>query len=123
MKRWFLLSDGRLARRTSLTQLPCLLIVAVATMGLPQAARGGRAPSWLAVAKLQQDLYAAVKGDAALKKYPVWSISENGAERDNVGLQFLTIPKGAGASMPDGTKYADYANCHNYINHPAAPGL
>jgi hypothetical protein len=25
--------------------------------------------------------------------------------------------------MPAGTKYADYANCHNYIVHPSAPGL
>jgi hypothetical protein len=84
---------------------------------------GGRAPSWMAVAKLQRDLYAAVKSDPALKKYPVWSISENGAERDNVGLQFLTIPKGAGTLMPEGTKYADYAVCHNYIYHPNSPGL
>jgi hypothetical protein len=30
-------------------------------------------------------------------------------------LQFLTIPKGAGLSMPDGTKYADFANTHNYL--------
>ncbi len=84
---------------------------------------GGRAPSWMAVAKLQRDLYEAVKSDPLLKKYPVWSISENGAERDNVGLQFLTIPSGAGALMPDGTKYADFAVCHNYIYHPASPGL
>ena len=84
---------------------------------------GGQAPSWLAVAKLQRDLYAAVKSDPVLKKYPVWSISENGAERDNVGLQFLTIPKGAGALMADGAKYADYANCHNYFYHPSSPGL
>jgi hypothetical protein len=84
---------------------------------------GGRAPSWIAVAKLQRDLYDAVKGDPVLKKYPVWSISENGAERDNVGLQFLTIPAGAGSLMPDGTKYADDAVCHNYIYHPASPGL
>jgi hypothetical protein len=82
---------------------------------------GGRAPSWLAVAKLQRDLYAAVKSDPVLKKYPVWSVSENGAERDNVGLQFLTIPAGAGTLMPEGTKYADYAVCHNYIYHPASP--
>jgi len=84
---------------------------------------GGRAPSWLAVAKLQRDLYDAVKSDPVLKKYRVWSISENGAERDNVGLQFLTIPPGAGALLPDGTKYADYAVCHNYIYHPSSPGL
>lgn len=84
---------------------------------------GGRAPSWLAVAKLQRDLYEAVKSDPVLKKYPVWSISENGAERDNVGLQFLAIPTGAGTLMPDGTKYADYAVCHNYIYHPSARGV
>lgn len=84
---------------------------------------GGGAPSWLAVAKLQRDLYAAVKSDPVLKKYPVWSISENGAETDNVGLQFLTIPKGAGCLMPDGTRYADAANVHNYIYHPNSPGL
>ena len=82
---------------------------------------GGRAPSWLAVAKLQRDLYAAVKSDLVLKKYPVWSLCENGAERNNVGLQFLTIPAGAGTLMPDGTKYADYAVCHNYIYHPSSP--
>jgi hypothetical protein len=81
---------------------------------------GGQAPSWLAVARLQRDLYAAVKSDPLLKKYPVWSISENGAERDNVGLQFLTIPRGAGTLMPDGTKYADKAVCHNYIYHPSS---
>ena len=86
-------------------------------------AGGGRAPSWLAVAKLQRDLYKAVKSDPVLKKYPVWSISENGAETDNVGLQFLTVPTGAERVMPDGTRYADYANVHNYIYHPNSPGL
>ena len=84
---------------------------------------GGRAPSWLAVAKLQRDLYKAVKGDPVLKKYPVWSISENGAEVDNVGLQFLTIPEGAGTLLPAGTRFADSANVHNYIYHPGSPGL
>jgi hypothetical protein len=84
---------------------------------------GGRAPSWSAVAKLQRDLYSAVKNDPVLKKYPVWSISEGGAEVDNVGLQFLTIPAGAGASLPEGTKFADSANVHNYIYHPGSPGL
>ncbi len=84
---------------------------------------GGRASSWLAVAKLQRDLYRAVKSDPVLQKYPVWSISEGGAEVDNVGLQFLTIPKGAGTLLPEGTQYADYANVHNYIYHPSAPNL
>jgi hypothetical protein len=84
---------------------------------------GGRAPSWLAVAKLQRDLYKAVKGDSVLKKYPVWSISENGGEVDNVGLQFLTIPEGAGTLLPAGTRFADSANVHNYIYHAGSPGL
>src|SRR5579884_605549 len=84
---------------------------------------GGRAPSWLAVAKLQRDLYNAVKSDPRLKEYPVWSISEGGAELDNVGLQFLTIPRGAGCLLPEGTRFADYANVHNYIYHPGSPGL
>ena len=30
---------------------------------------GGQAPSWMAVARLQRDLYAAVKSDPVLKKY------------------------------------------------------
>jgi hypothetical protein len=82
---------------------------------------GGSAASWMAVARLQRDLYQAVKADPALSKYPVWSISEGGAERDNVGLQFLTIPAGVRILMPEGTKYADYANVHNYIYHPHSP--
>lgn len=79
--------------------------------------------NWVPVAKLQRDLYQTVKNDPVLRKYPVWSITENGAEPENVGLQFLTIPNGAGTLMPDGTKYADYANVHNYVYHPNAPGL
>src|SRR5713226_9769877 len=82
---------------------------------------GGSEPSWMAVAKLQRDLYQAVKSDPVLAKYPVWSISESGAQIDNVGLQFLTIPPGAKTLMPDGTKYADYANVHNYVYHPRSP--
>jgi hypothetical protein len=83
---------------------------------------GGRTNTWLPVAKLQRDLYRGVKNDPVLKAYPVWSLSENGAQTDNVGLQFLTIPNGAGTLMPDGTQYADYANCHNYMTHPSWRG-
>jgi hypothetical protein len=84
---------------------------------------GGKAPSWLAVAKLQRDLCAAVKADPLLKDYPVWSISEAGAETDDVGLQFLTIPDGRHTLVAAGTAYADYANVHNYLYHPGSPGL
>ena len=85
--------------------------------------KGGRDGSWKAVAALQRDLYARVKGDPLLKKTPVWGISEGGAEVDNVGLQFLTVPNGAGTEVPDGTRYADAANVHNYVYHPNSPGL
>ena len=86
-----------------------------------QGEEGGGRKSWLPVAKLQRDLYKAVKGDPVLASYPVWSISEPGAQTDNVGLQFLAIPDGAAALMPAGTQFADYANVHNYIYHPRSP--
>ena len=78
--------------------------------------RGGGTSTWVPVAELQRDLYKAVKSDPALERYPVFSVSEAGAETDNVGLQFLTIPQGAGTLLPDGTQYADYANPHNYVS-------
>jgi hypothetical protein len=76
---------------------------------------GGGMGSWAPVAQFQEALYGAVKSDPNLQKYPVFAVSEAGAEIDNVGLQFLTIPTGAGATFPDGTRYADYANTHNYV--------
>ncbi|MDB6021810.1 MAG: putative glycosyl hydrolase, partial [Pedosphaera sp.] len=72
--------------------------------------------SSLPIAMFQRDLYAAVKADSKLAGIPVFHSSESGGSQpDNCGLQFLTIPKGAGTLMPDGTKYADYANTHNYV--------
>jgi hypothetical protein len=72
--------------------------------------------TFLPVAKWQQAFYARAKADPVLKGYPVFHSSEaGGSEPDNVGLQFLAIPEGAGTLMPDGTKYADFANVHNYI--------
>jgi hypothetical protein len=76
----------------------------------------GETMSWLPIAQLQKDLYSAVKNDPELKRYPVFHVSEAGAETDNVGLQFLTIPAGAKTLLPDGTPFADYANPHNYVN-------
>lgn len=70
----------------------------------------------LPIARFQAALYQAVKADPALKGIPVFHSSEaGGSEKDNAGLQFLTIPPGAGTLMPDGTKFADYANTHNYV--------
>ena len=80
---------------------------------------GGGMGSWAPVAQFQEDLYQAVKTDPNLQHYPVFAVSEAGAEIDNVGLQFLTIPSGAGATFADGTQYADYANPHNYVTSNA----
>jgi hypothetical protein len=82
---------------------------------------GGGKMSWLPVAELQRDLYRAVKTDPLLASYPVWTISEPGAQRNNAGLQFLTIPPGVRTLMPPGTAFADFANVHNYIYHPNSP--
>jgi len=84
---------------------------------------GHDATTWIPIAKFQRDSYYFIKSDPELKKYPVWNLSEGGAEVDNVGLQFLRIPEAAGTVMPEGTQYADYANCHNYACHPTLPPL
>ena len=85
---------------------------------------GGRNLSWLPVAELQRDMYSAVKNNPILKDYPVFSIGgESGAQTDNAGLQFLTIPEGADTLMPPGKKFADYANIHNYFCHPTLGGV
>lgn len=88
-----------------------------------QGEKGGGRNSWIPIANLHRDLYKAVKEDSILKDYPVWAISESGAQTDNTGLQFLIIPESANTLMPAGTQYADYANCHNYIMHPSWSGL
>jgi hypothetical protein len=76
---------------------------------------GGDAKTWQPVAEYQRNVYSSVKADTTLKAYPVFQASEGGAEIDNVGLQWLTIPRNARTTMPIGTKYADYANVHNYV--------
>jgi hypothetical protein len=85
----------------------------------PVTYEGGTSSStgtFLPVAHLQRDLYAAIKADPNLAGIPVFASSESGgSEPDNVGLQFLTIPPDAGTTMPAGTQYADYANTHNYV--------
>jgi hypothetical protein len=70
----------------------------------------------LPVARFQKALYMAVKSDPKLADIPVFASSEaGGSQPNNCGLQFLTIPRGAGTLMPDGTVFADYANTHNYV--------
>jgi len=72
--------------------------------------------NFLPVAWFQRDLYRAVKSDPKLAGIPVFASSEaGGAQPNNCGLQFLTIPPGAGTLLPDGTIFGDYANTHNYV--------
>jgi hypothetical protein len=78
--------------------------------------KGGKNFGWSVVAEFQRDLYAQVKADPELSKYPVFGPSETGAETENVGLQFLKIPAGANTLFPDGTVFSDYANVHNYVS-------
>ena len=79
-----------------------------------KAKRSG-ASTWMPVAEFQSDLYKAVRSDPVLNRYPVFGASETGAEPDNVGLQFLVIPSGSKTLLPANTRYADYANVHNYV--------
>jgi hypothetical protein len=86
----------------------------------PDTFNGQKSSSTTAMptAQYQAALYAAVKGDPKLAGIPVYASSEaGGSEPDNVGLQYLTIPTPLpdGVLLPAGTRYADYANCHNYI--------
>ena len=83
----------------------------------------GEIGTWLPVAKYQANLYESVKAEPELAKYPVFGVSEVGGMVDNVGLQYLTIPEGANTMMPDGTRFADYFNIHNYVTHPGWWGL
>ena len=81
---------------------------------------GGDRGTWVPVAQFQADLYTAIKGNSTLAKYPVFNVSEDGGETDNVGLQCNALNSSCpGASavtlMPAGTVYADYANPHNYV--------
>lgn len=78
--------------------------------------KGGGNHGWEVIAEFQRDLYARVKADRVLHKYPVFGPSETGAQTENVGLQYLKIPKDTGASFPAGTVFSDYANVHNYVS-------
>lgn len=71
--------------------------------------------TFLPCAQFQAALYSMVHADPKLAGIPVWGMTDVGAEPDNVGLQWLKIPHGSNALMPDVTQYADVANTHNYV--------
>jgi hypothetical protein len=76
---------------------------------------GGVGHSWYAVAAFQSALYAAAKADPRLAPYAVFGPSETGAETDDVGLQFRSIPPDSAAVLPAGTRFSDFLNVHNYV--------
>ena len=81
------------------------------------AVGGGQNGSWLAVANFQRSLYDRVKSDPVLKSYSVFAPSETGAETDDVGLQFMTVPVEAVKTLTRaGTRFADFVNVHNYVS-------
>jgi hypothetical protein len=89
---------------------------------------GGGAGTWVPVAQFQRDLYTAIKGNSTLTNYPVFGVSEVGAETNNVGLQCLvlnsTCPGAASVTlMAANTVYADYANSHNYVEGNGGCGV
>ncbi|MDR0505748.1 MAG: hypothetical protein LBH32_02865 [Dysgonamonadaceae bacterium] len=81
---------------------------------------GGNGNSWRALARYHRDMYSAIQADPVLKNYPVWTLTCTGAENDNMGLQFISVPSDAMAVDAEfrGVTFADYANCHNYFVHP-----
>jgi len=71
---------------------------------------------WYACAAFQRDIYQLVHTDPALAGHQVWGQTEVGAQSENMGLQFLTIPSSGTYPFPAGTQFADTANVHNYTN-------
>ena len=71
----------------------------------------------LPVARFQKDLCPdrEIRSHAGGHSGFCCSSEAGGSQPNNCGLQFLTIPSGAGTLMPDGTVYADFANTHNYV--------
>jgi hypothetical protein len=58
----------------------------------------------------------------SLASYKVVHLSEGGAETDDQGLQFTTIPSGFNTIQPVGTVFSDVANLHNYIQGNGSAG-
>ena len=77
---------------------------------------GGSGHSWYAVGAFQAALYSSMKASPLLAPYPVFGVSETGAETDDVGLQYRTVPAGGGTVFPPGTRFSDAVNIHNYVS-------
>ena len=89
--------------------------------GQPCAGRG--ATDWTCVAEFQRDWYAMANADPQLSGYPMWNVSEVGAEPNNVGLQ-CNVPGWNGqcpGSGFQGVVFADFTNDHNYAQGNGRP--
>jgi len=80
-------------------------------------------PYFTPVAEFQNALYSQAQSNTTLADYPVFGISEPGAESNDVGLQWLIIPSNPPDAStldtsvaPVGTEYSNYANLHNYVD-------
>jgi hypothetical protein len=71
---------------------------------------------WTGCGQYMKDLFAMVHSDPKLAGILVADLTEGGAEVNNVGVQFLTIPSGQATIYPAGTQFADLANLHNYYD-------
>jgi hypothetical protein len=77
---------------------------------------GGAGHSWYPVAAFQAALYTSMKSNPLLAPYLIFGVSETGAETDDVGLQFRTVPEGQGTIFPAGTHFSNDLNVHNYVS-------
>jgi hypothetical protein len=88
----------------------------ISTFTCPDGVNSGN--SWQGVAAWQSGWYAAVHADPTLSAagIPVTTPTLVGAEPDNWGLQFLTVPtpQPGGENSAAGTKFADIYNDHVY---------
>jgi hypothetical protein len=88
-----------------------------------QSCAGRDATDWTCVAEFQRDWYDMVNADSQLTGYPMWNVSEVGAEPNNVGLQ-CNAP-GVNGQCPgsgfQGAVFADFTNDHNYAQGNGRP--
>jgi hypothetical protein len=80
---------------------------------------GPGAGSYTGCVEAQAELYKEVKADPKLAGIPVYSFAEPGAEGNNAGAQFLTLPFASG-EVAAGSKLADFAGLHNYFENNAS---
>jgi hypothetical protein len=81
------------------------------------------ATTWQGVSQWQNGWYTAVRADSKLNGVPVSTPTLVGAEPNNWGLQYLTVPAGppTGVLAAAGLQYADIFNFHLYPMQQGTP--